>query len=151
LRSGAAQFATRGEDAAGQMARFVVSFGKYWRCGRRRSGHEEDTVAKPLNITDSTFDQEVLQSDKMVLVDFWAPWCGPCRSIGPVLEEIADEKQDLLKVVKVNIDEHQQHAAKFRVMTIPAMMLFKDGEMVDRLDGAMPKRMILSRLEQHVD
>ena len=108
-------------------------------------------MAKPLEITDSTFDQEVLRADKMVLVDFWAPWCGPCRKIGPVLEEIAAEKPDQVKVVKVNIDEYQQNAAKFRVMTIPSMILFKDGQQIDRLDGAMPKRMILSRLEQHAE
>jgi thioredoxin 1 len=107
-------------------------------------------VAKPLEISDSTFEQEVLQADKLVLVDFWAPWCGPCRMIGPVLAEIAEEKQDQVKVVKVNIDEHQENAFKFRVMSIPSMMLFKDGEQVDRLDGAMPKRMIVSRLEQHL-
>ena len=107
-------------------------------------------MAKPLEISDSTFEQEVLQADKLVLVDFWAPWCGPCRMIGPVLAEIAEEKQDQVKVVKVNIDEHQEHAYKFRVMSIPAMMLFKDGEQVDRLDGAMPKRIIVSRLEQHL-
>jgi thioredoxin 1 len=107
-------------------------------------------VAKPLEISDSTFEQEVLQADKLVLVDFWAPWCGPCRAIGPVLAEIAEEKQEQVKVVKVNIDEHQENAFKFRVMSIPSMMLFKDGEQVDRLDGAMPKRMIVSRLEQHL-
>jgi len=104
-------------------------------------------VSTPIEITDSTFDEEVLKADKLVLVDFWAPWCGPCRSIGPVLAEIAEEKQDQLKVVKVNIDDHQQHAAKFRVMSIPSMIVFKGGEQVERLDGAMPKRMILSRLE----
>ncbi len=104
-------------------------------------------MSTPIEITDSTFDEEVLKADKLVLVDFWAPWCGPCRSIGPVLAEIAEEKQDQLKVVKVNIDDHQQHAAKFRVMSIPSMIVFKGGEQVERLDGAMPKRMILSRLE----
>jgi len=104
-------------------------------------------VTKPIEITDSTFDEEVLKADKLVLVDFWAPWCGPCRSIGPALAEIAEEKQDQLKVVKVNIDDYQQHAAKFRVMSIPSMIVFKGGEQVERLDGAMPKRMILSRLE----
>jgi thioredoxin 1 len=108
---------------------------------------KEAPVSTPIEITDSTFDEEVLKADKLVLVDFWAPWCGPCRSIGPVLAEIAEEKQDQLKVVKVNIDDHQQHAAKFRVMSIPSMIVFKGGEQVERLDGAMPKRMILSRLE----
>ena len=107
-------------------------------------------MSKPLEITDSAFEHEVLHADKLVLVDFWAPWCGPCRMTGKVLDEIADEKQDQVKVVKVNIDEHQEHAAKFRVMSIPAMLLFKDGEAVDRLDGAYPKRNIVERLERHL-
>jgi len=127
----------------------MVSFGKYWSFPDHR-GAQEAYVSKPLDITDSTFDQEVLQADKPVLVDFWAPWCGPCRMVGPVLAEIADEKQDQLKIVKVNIDEHQQHAAKFRVMSIPSMILFKGGEQVERLDGAMPKRMIESRIAPHL-
>ena len=107
-------------------------------------------MAKPVEIGDSAFEQEVLRADRPVLVDFWAPWCSPCRAIGSVLAEIADEKQDQLKIVKVNIDDHQQHAAKFRVMSIPAMILFKDGEPVDRIDGAMPKRIIVDRLERHL-
>ena len=107
-------------------------------------------MAKPLEISDSAFEQEVLQAEKLVLVDFWAPWCGPCRMTGKVLDEIAVEKEDQVKVVKVNIDDHQEHAARLRVMSIPAMVIFKDGQPVDRLDGAYPKRNIVERLEQHL-
>ena len=108
-------------------------------------------VVKPVEVSDSTFEQEVLQADKLVVVDFWAPWCGPCRMIASTLAEIADEKADHLKVVKVNVDEHQQQAAKFRVMTIPALIFFKDGQQIDRLDGAHPKRSIVARVEQHTE
>ena len=107
-------------------------------------------MAKPLDVTDGTFDQEVLQADKLVLVDFWAPWCGPCRTIGPVLAELAEERQDQLKVVKVNIDEHQTYAAKLRVMTIPTLVLFKDGQAVDQINGALPRRAIVALLDQHL-
>ena len=114
------------------------------------SWHGRTFVAKPMEISDSAFEQEVLKADKLVLVDFWAPWCGPCRTTGRVLDEIADERPDQVKVVKVNIDDHQEHAARFRVMSIPAMLLFKDGQPVDRLDGAHPKRNIVDRLERHL-
>ncbi len=107
-------------------------------------------MAKPLDISDSTFDQEVLQSDKLVLVDFWAPWCGPCRSIGAILTEMADQRPDDLKIVKLNIDEHQENAFKLRVMTVPTMILFKNGEPVERIQGALPRRAIDALVDQHV-
>lgn len=111
---------------------------------------EERGVAKPIEVTDETFDQEVLQAPMPVLVDFWAPWCGPCRAMVPVLEELASKHEGRLKVVKVNIDDHQQHAAQNRVMILPTLVLFKNGQAVDRLQGALPRRAIDGLLEPHV-
>ena len=106
---------------------------------------------KPIEVTDATFEQEVLQADRPVLVDFWATWCGPCRAIGPVLEEIAKEQGDKIKIAKVNIDEEQEFAAALGVSSIPFMVLFKDGKPVDRVVGAFPKRSIVSLIERHLE
>jgi thioredoxin 1 len=105
-------------------------------------------MAKPKEITDEQFDAEVLKSDKLVLVDFWAPWCGPCRALAPILSDLAKERQDAIKVVKVNVDEQQTHAQILGIMTIPTLVLFKDGQPVDRLLGGYPKRMIVDRVEK---
>jgi thioredoxin 1 len=105
----------------------------------------------PITVTDATFEAEVLKADKPVLVDFWATWCGPCKSIGPVLEEIAKEHGDRVKIAKVNIDDEQQFAAALGVMSIPFMVLFKDGKPVDRIVGAFPKRSIVSLIERHLE
>ena len=88
----------------------------------------------------------VLESEKPVLVDFWAPWCGPCRVVAPVLEEIASERDDL-QIVKLNIDENQQTAAQYEVLSIPTLLLFKDGAIVKKIVGAMPKRRLEAELE----
>ena len=98
------------------------------------------------DVTDNSFQAEVLESEKPVLVDFWAPWCGPCRVVAPVLEEIASERDDL-RIVKLNVDENQQTAAAFDVLSIPTMILFKHGQVAKKIIGAYPKKRLESELE----
>ena len=98
------------------------------------------------DVTDSNFQAEVLEADGPVLVDFWAPWCGPCRVVAPVLEEIAAERPDL-KIVKLNVDENQQTAAAFEVLSIPTLILFKHGQVAKKVIGAYPKRKLEAELE----
>jgi thioredoxin 1 len=97
-------------------------------------------------VTDTNFQAEVLESEQPVLVDFWAPWCGPCRVVGPVLEEIAAERDDL-RIVKLNVDENQQTAAALEVLSIPTMILFKNGQVAKKVIGAYPKKRLESELE----
>lgn len=97
-------------------------------------------------VTDVNFQAEVIEAEQPVLVDFWAPWCGPCRVVGPVLEEIAAERSDL-KIVKLNVDDNQQTAAQYQVLSIPTMILFKGGQAVKTVIGAYPKRKIEAELE----
>ena len=94
------------------------------------------------NVTEATFDQEVIQSDKPVIVDFWAEWCGPCHAVAPVLDKIVDERSGELKLVKVNIDEEQGLANKYGIQSIPTMILFRDGEPANIVIGAKPKGQI---------
>lgn len=98
-----------------------------------------------LKITKDNFVQEVLNSDKPVLVDFWASWCGPCRMVGPIIDEIAEERNDV-KICKVNVDEEPELASQFRVMSIPTLLVFKNGEIVNQSLGAKPKAQILELL-----
>ena len=98
------------------------------------------------DVTDTTFQAEVIEADQPVLVDFWAPWCGPCRVVAPVLEEIAAERPDL-KIVKLNVDENQQTAAAFEVLSIPTLILFKHGQVAKKVIGAYPKRKLEAELE----
>ncbi|MBQ4641070.1 MAG: thioredoxin [Oscillospiraceae bacterium] len=98
-----------------------------------------------LHITKETFENEVLKSDKPVLLDFWASWCGPCRMVGPVLDEIAEEREDI-KVCKVNVDDEPELAAAYQISSIPTLMVVKDGKIVNQSLGAKPKAQILAML-----
>ncbi len=98
------------------------------------------------DVTDETFETEVLESETAVLVDFWAPWCGPCRVVSPILEEINSERDDV-RVVKLNVDDNQVTAVRYEVLSIPTMILFKNGELVKKVIGAQPKARIEAELE----
>lgn len=98
--------------------------------------------------TESNFDSEVINSEKPVLIDFWAAWCGPCKLITPEIEKLAEEKQNELKVGKLNVDENRDIAIKYGINSIPTLLLFKNGEVVKTLIGAMPKNKILSEISQ---
>ncbi|PKL84135.1 MAG: thioredoxin [Ignavibacteriae bacterium HGW-Ignavibacteriae-3] len=100
--------------------------------------------------TDSNFAQEVLQSETPVLVDFWAPWCGPCRMVAPVVEEIAEEMAGKLKVVKVNTDENFGVSNQFGIRSIPTLGIFKNGKLVDAVIGAVPKQHLVSKITPHL-
>ena len=97
--------------------------------------------------TDNNFDQEVLKSDLPVLVDFWAPWCGPCRMVGPIVEQLAIELEGKLKVVKVNTDENQSVAVRYGIRSIPTLGIFKDGKVVDSVIGAVPKQYLHDKVQ----
>ena len=102
---------------------------------------------KPVTITDDNFEAEVIQSNKPVLIDFWATWCGPCRMIAPIVEELAGEYETKAKIGKVDVDENQQIAIKYGVRSIPTILIFKDGKVMDTIIGAVPKSQIESKLK----
>ncbi len=107
-------------------------------------------MSNAIEINDSSFEQEVLKSGKPVVVDFWAPWCGPCRKLGPILDEVSVELGDRVKVVKINTDENLKTAQDYSISGLPSLLVFKDGKAVERLVGLMPKSMILSNVEKHL-
>lgn len=107
-------------------------------------------MSNALDIDDSTFEKEVLKAGSLTVVDFWAPWCGPCRKMGPVLDEIAADFGGKIKVVKINTDDNLKTAKEYSISGLPSLLIFKNGQAVERLVGLMPKTTIVSNIEKHL-
>lgn len=107
-------------------------------------------MSREITLTDATFDSTIVSADKPILVDFWAPWCGPCRFIAPVLEELAEEKAETLLVGKLNVDDNPLASQRFGVTGIPTLILFKSGKPVERIVGALPKAMLEKAIDKHL-
>ena len=107
-------------------------------------------MGNALELTDANFDQEVLKSTVPVLVDFWAVWCGPCKMVGPIVEEIAGEYSGKIKVGKVDVDNNRQSAMNYGIRSIPTLLMFKDGDVVETLIGAVPKAQIIEKISKHL-
>ncbi|UCB52122.1 MAG: thioredoxin [Candidatus Zixiibacteriota bacterium] len=107
-------------------------------------------MSETIEFTDSNFEEEVLKSDKPCLVDFWAEWCGPCRMVGPIVEEIALEYAEKLKVGKLNVDQNGQTAVKYGIMSIPSLLIFDQGKVVDQIVGAAPKKQFVEKIDKIV-
>ncbi len=101
-------------------------------------------------VTDATFEKEVIQSETPVLVDFWAEWCGPCKAMAPVLDQVSVEQADRLRIVKVDVDENSEYAGRLGILSIPTLVLFKDGEPVERIVGFVPKEQLIRKLNPHL-
>ena len=106
---------------------------------------------KPIEVTDSNFDAEVMKSDKPVLVDFWAEWCGPCKMIAPIVEELASEYNGTLKVGKMDVDNNPQIPMSFGIRSIPTLLIFKGGRVVEQVVGAVPKRILTEKVSKHLN
>jgi thioredoxin 1 len=113
-------------------------------------GKKEIVMSNAIQVTDTTFEDQVLQSEKLILVDFWAEWCGPCKMIAPVLDELASELDGQLVISKLNVDENPDTSMAYGVMSIPTLLLFKGGEPVDRIVGFQQKPQLLKRLQPHL-
>lgn len=105
---------------------------------------------KVITLTSANFDQEVINSSQAVLVDFWAPWCGPCRAVGPLIDELAEEYDGKAKIAKLNVDDEGELAAKYKIMSIPTIMIFKKGEVVEKLLGARSKSELSELIDKHM-
>lgn len=107
-------------------------------------------MSKALEITSQDFQQEVINSEIPVLVDFWAPWCGPCKMLGPIIDQLVDEYQGRVKIVKVNVDENSEVAGEYGIMSIPTLILFKNGEEVETISGFMPKNKLMEKIDPKI-
>ncbi len=107
-------------------------------------------MSNAIDINDNSFKEEVIDSDKLTIVDFWAPWCGPCRKLGPVLDEVVSEYSENIKVVKLNTDENLKTAKEYSISGLPTLLIFKNGQPVERLVGLLPKSSIVSNIEKHL-
>lgn len=108
------------------------------------------TDSEPIAVNDESFDTEIVDNDGLAMVDFWAEWCGPCRIVEPVVKELAEEYSGRVKVAKVDVDESQETAQRFNVRSIPSILFFRDGELVDTLVGAQPKKELEKRIQEHL-
>lgn len=107
-------------------------------------------MPQPIHLTDENFENEVLKSDKLVLIDFWATWCGPCKMIAPTIEELANEYEGKAKICKLDVDNNQRIAMQYGIRSIPTLLFFKNGQLVDQLVGAVPKNMIVEKLNNNL-
>lgn len=114
----------------------------------RRKGRDR---MKPMELTEETFEQEVLKATIPVLVDFWAAWCGPCKVIAPMVEELATEYEGKLKIGKVDVDNHQKIAMQYGIRSIPTLLMFKGGKVVEQIIGAAPKKTLVEKLSKHLN
>jgi thioredoxin len=142
---------TKNRVDARQAAEQIAKCGK---CGTPLDGSKAEGTpdeTKPLIVTDATFQSAILESsDRPILVDAWAPWCGPCRMVGPIMEQLAAEAKGRYRIAKLNVDENPRTASQFQIQSIPTMLVFKNGTLVDRIVGAQPKPAIAARLLSHV-
>ena len=132
------------------------AIGRIAKCGKCGSplnlgpNTSETIHSQPIIVGDDTFGRDVLNARGTVLMDCWAPWCGPCRMIGPIMDQLAAEANGRYRIAKLNVDENPRTAAQFQIQSIPTMLIFKDGKLADRLVGALPKAAIVARLQPHI-